>query len=152
MARKVTYRFKPFDFFKKPEGQTQSEALAGVAALLKESILSDVGDAKSPIDGRKWQSLSKGYAKEKRGRGSKPTANLELTGRMLNAFKVKKDGNAILLSITGRQGDKADGHNNHSGSSDLPLRRFIPKSGEDDKGGAPFRAGIMAAINRLIKA
>lgn len=65
---------------------------------------------------------------------------------MLDAMTVKAANGKITVEISGKQGDKADGHNNHSGDSQLPLRRFIPKEGEDT-----FRKGIRDGIKVIAR-
>ena len=66
-----------------------------------------------------------------RRHGCKP----ELTGDMPDALEVvRKRGTKLSLQIEGDEAPKADGHNNHSGDSPLPERRFIPKEGGDVAG------------------
>lgn len=93
-----------------------------------------MGEKKSPITGKSFQALSKDYKKFKRDFGSTPTANLELTGDMLDSltYRITKDG--IELGVYGDDAPKADGHNNLSGKSQLPERQFLPKEGETFKG------------------
>ena len=75
--------------------------------------------------------LSKDYAKKKKEETGSSSANLDLTGSMLNAldFKVKND--AIEIGVYGKEdAGKADGHNNFSGASKLPTRQFLPKENQ----------------------
>lgn len=146
MARTVKYTFDPFELVGVTPKKGKSKALQEIAKYVHETILSDVGESRSPITGQKWKSLSKDYKKFKVSEGGTPIANLELEGKMLSALKVTSDGSQITVQISGTQGDKADGHNNHSGESRLPLRRFIPL--EDD--GDTFRAGIQRGIKDII--
>ena len=75
--------------------------------------------------------MSPAYKKIKDKESGVTVANLELTGDMLDALEVvRKRGTKLSLQIEGDEAPKADGHNNHSGDSPLPERRFIPKDGE----------------------
>ena len=49
---------------------------------------------------------------------------------MISALDYKVSGNEITIGVFGDDAPKADGHNNLSGASTLPLRRFIPGEGE----------------------
>ena len=65
---------------------------------------------------------------------------------MLDAIKSSASGNQIEIKITGKQGSKADGHNNHSGKSQLPARKFIP----DGKKGETYSRTIIEGIRTII--
>ena len=122
-------------------------ALKEIADYVKEEILSRVGSGYSPVDGYgNFPAYSKEYKKFKQEYSSASTVNLELTGAMLDALKYEinvRDG-VIELGIWGDEADKADGHNNFSGKSDLPLRRFIPKDNQK------FVAEIENGIDNII--
>lgn len=49
---------------------------------------------------------------------------------MISALDFKVSGNEITIGVFGDDAPKADGHNNLSGASTLPLRRFLPGEGE----------------------
>jgi len=116
-----------------------------VADYVLEAVLSDIGEGRSPVYGTNWKGLSAAYKKEKEAEGSKGIANLELTGDLLDSLDAQPDGNYIVFGVFDKsQEKKADGHNNLSGDSKLPLRRFVPASGET------FRAGIMSGINDIL--
>jgi len=102
--------------------------------LLVDAILSSVGKATSPIQGESWPALTKEYKsfKQKQGAGSK--ANMELTGDMLDSLGFSRTKDGVKIGITGFQAPKADGHNNFSGKSELPRRRFLPVKGDKFKG------------------
>lgn len=104
-----------------------------------------MGDAKSPVTGRNFKALDKDYAKRKAD-VARPIANLELSGDMLDALDYEIKGNEIEIGIWGDEAPKADGHNNHSGDSSLPTRRFIPKQGEDN-----FRPSILQQVKSIIE-
>lgn len=111
---------------------------------LVEQILSNVGDQKSPIDGSKFQALSKDYKKIKKSDGAGDKPNLENSGKMLRAldYKVTEDG--LKLGVFGKEAPIADGHNNLSGDSLIPERRFLPDKGET------FKKDINKGIESII--
>lgn len=145
----VKYTFNPFELadIDPPSGtENRRAAVREIADFVIEQVLSDVAASKSPIDNGRFVPLSKEYKKfkTKRGRPGKP--NLEFSGDMLDALQSKVSGNKITIQITGKEGDKADGHNNHSGKSSLPTRRFIPTEDET------FREGILAGVRNIVEA
>jgi|18_taG_2_1085343.scaffolds.fasta_scaffold00339_23 hypothetical protein len=108
-------------------------------------MLLNLGDGKSPVANRgSFKKLNKEYAKEEKGGDTNP--NLDLDGDLLNALTSKnKKGDKIEIGIfkAGEQG-KADGHNNFSGKSTLPTRRFIPSEREK------FKKSITVGIKQII--
>lgn len=144
---KVRYEFNPFDLIgKKVKGKNRKQALSEIASFVHESILRDVGSQVSPVYGKKFQKLNKDYRDFKRSEGGSGVPDLELSGEMLDSLKVYVEGNRVITEITGEQAPKADGHNNHSGKSKLPLRRFIPKK-ED---GETFQPAINEGIKEIL--
>lgn len=146
---RVKFAFNPFETtgVKVPK-KNRDEALSAVADFVLEQVLSKVGETNSPVKGRgKFKSLSKDYRAIKRARRASPIPNLELTGAMLDALKSTPTGNRVILEIAGKQASKADGHNNHSGDSDLPLRRFIPSNAEKET----FKRDILSGIRSILK-
>lgn len=136
MVQKVSYEFDPFEVMgmEPPKGKVR-EIKTALAEFIKEEVLSHVGDGKSPVSGGKWKrSLSSAYRKKKLRETGVGFANLELEGDMLDAMEVivNQSGN-IEQRVKGREADKADGHNNHTGRSSLPPREFIPKEGQTFK-------------------
>lgn len=154
MARKVEFEFNPFKLTNtdKPKGASKREILEEVRDFVLESVLDTVGDARSPVargsgGAYPWKrSLSKGYKEFKKGKG-RLIANMELSGDMLDAVRAPIRGSTITLKVGGKEGDKADGHNDHSGDSDLPLRRFVPSEKDKDT----FTKPILSGIKRIIK-
>lgn len=146
MARTVKFEFFPFDeIMDIPDGDKPA-ALNQIKEYVHESILSHVAEQDSPVAGHgKFQKLSPDYRKEKVAQGGSPIPNLELEGKMLSAMKVKATDESIIVSISGKEGDKADGHNNHSGESTLPLRRFIPDEGET------FKRDILNGVREILR-
>jgi hypothetical protein len=57
-------------------------------------------------------------------------------------FKVTEDG--IIIGVFGDAAPRADGHNNLSGDSQIPTRRFIPDVGES------FRSGIEKEVDAIL--
>lgn len=49
---------------------------------------------------------------------------------MISSIDFVASGNQITIGVFGEDAGKADGHNNLSGASSLPLRRFLPGEGE----------------------
>lgn len=150
MPKIFKFEFDPFDIAgitKKPRGETKDAILEEVSNFVLESVLSDVGEAKSPVTGRGWAALNKDYIKTKKGQGARPIANLELSGDMLDKLVVKPKGSklALFVSDPAQQG-KVDGHNHLSGKTPkLPRRQFIPE--EDGK----FSKEIMKGIKGIVK-
>lgn len=111
---------------------------------LVEQILRDVQETRSPVTGAKFPKLSKDYRSKKQEDGAGTEPNLENSGDMLDAldYRVTKDG--LKIGVFGNQAPKADGHNNLSGESKLPERRFLPAEGEG------FRPAIREGIADII--
>jgi len=129
--KKVTYKLDLKN--KLSNVSSKSSALKDVADYLKVAILDKVSDGVSPVYGRgRFTGYSKEYKKYKSEFTSSSTVNLELTGSMLDSLKYEIDerSGTIEIGIWDTEAPKADGHNNHSGDSSLPLRRFIPKESE----------------------
>lgn len=148
--KKVAFEFDPFQVLglTPPKDRAlRDEALDRVAELVQTSVLEYVGDAKSPVKGGPWKrTLSPAYKKIKGEESSSTVANLELTGDMLDALEVvRKRGTKLSLQIEGEEAPKADGHNNHSGDSSLPERRFIPKGRET------LRDNIWRDVKRILQ-
>lgn len=123
----------------------RKKAKEDVADYLVGQILRNVSKGSSPVKGHgSFKSLNKEYAKKEKG-GNR-TANLELEGDMLDALDTRIKGNRLEVGIfaKGQQG-KADGHNNHTGRSELPLRRFIPVESET------FKKPILDGMKRIAK-
>lgn len=108
----------------------QREVLDQVGELLVTQVLEYVANSKSPIDGSTFHALSDEYAKKKKEETGSDDPNLDLTGKMLSSLDYKIIGQAIELGVYGDDAGKADGHNNFSGKSKLPERKFLPDKGE----------------------
>jgi len=151
MARKVEFTFDPFELVgEDKEGLSPAEVkqvMNDVGDFVLTSVLDDTANQVSAVYGDKWDALSPDYKKVKKAKGGKPVANLELEGDMLSALNIVKRSNSLTLSVRGDQADKADGHNNHSGESKLPLRRFVPSEADGDT----FSPKIMKGIENIIQ-
>jgi hypothetical protein len=112
-----------------------------VGDFIKVSILDYVGDGKSPVTGRPFKALNKGYAEEEKG--GRRLANLDLNGDMLNALesKVTSDGVEVGIFDSG-QSPKAFNHNQ---GDTLPRRQFIPEPKQK------FVGDIERGINEIVK-
>lgn len=109
-----------------------------------EQILRSVASRKSPITGEAFPALTPDYKEKKAALGLDPVPNLEQTGGMLDDldFEVTRDG--IKIGVFGEGALRADGHNNLSGESLLPERRFLPGEGQG------FTPSIEREVERII--
>lgn len=148
MARTVKFEFDPFKELdiNLPRGADKESILEEVADFTLASVLESIGNSRSPVASYgKFPALNPEYKKRKVAEGGQPVPNLELSGDLIAAMEVFPKGNRIVIRVKGKEGDKADGHNNHSGESQLPLRRFIPAEGE------MFNQTIMRGIKEIIR-
>lgn len=144
-GNKIFFEFDPLEGKDLSPGD-KADALSAIADFVKEQVLLYVGDGESPVSGGKWKrSLSPDYLKQKKKESGVNFANLELTGALLDSLDVVRVGDKLSLQILGDEAPKADGHNNHSGKSSLPERRFIPDEGQK------FKKDIMAGIKDIIE-
>jgi len=145
---KLAYEFDPFELsgVEAPKNPVKKrEAMEEIADFVKTEVLSACAEGRSPVAGGQWKrTLSKEYREKKLEMSGVGYANMELTGDMLNALEViPKRGDRISLQIEGAEAEKADGHNNFSGDSELPLREFIPKPGQT------LKRDIISGIRRI---
>lgn len=142
VAKKITLDLEGI-----PENRKES-VKKEVGDFVVDEILRRVSDGKSPLKGTpKWKKLDKEYAaKFKNGNR---TPNLEFTGQMLNELRAQPTSDGVKVGyLSGAPNDvlnKADGHNDHSGRSSLPKRRFIPTDNEE------FYAEISRGIKSILK-
>lgn len=145
---KIFYEFNPFELAGIEEPEDSDDTKQKIADMVLEEVLNYVGKSSSPVAGEGWKkSLSPEYKKIKAKVSSNLSANMELYGGMLDALEcvVNSNGN-IELRITGdEEVSKADGHNNFSGLSSLPQRRFIPDEGQT------FKREILSKIKSMAK-
>jgi hypothetical protein len=120
------------------------EVLDQIGELLVEQILDAVGDQKSPVTGNAFKPLSLEYSKRKKDEVGNTRANLDLFGDMLSSVDYKIRDEKLEIGVFGSEAPKADGHNNISGDSKIPTRRFIPAQGQD------FTAEIKGLIKETV--
>ena len=143
----VKYTFNPFELVGRDPPETGKRALLQeIRDFVIEKTLETVASQKSPVTGKKFRSLSPDYRAFKVKKRRPGVPNLEFSGAMLDALGGKVSGETITIQITGKQGDKADGHNNHSGKSKLPKRTFIPNSKKDET----YSKSIMRGIREIL--
>lgn len=113
--------------------------------LILDSIKSDLDKRKSSVDGSNFQKLNKDYAKMKRAAGLRGVPDLQLTSQMIDELDANVTGAGLLnVGVFGSSAPRADGHNNLSGKSSLPLRQSLPKEGEG------FRSGIQRELQAIV--
>lgn len=116
-----------------------------IGEYLVEQILASTSESKSPVAGYgSFKQLSKKYKEKKEESGREGVPNLDYEGDMLGSLGYELTEDGIKIGIFGNQAPKADGHNNFSGDSELPLRRFLPDVGES------FRKDIDQEIALMI--
>lgn len=124
--------------------EIKSQVKRDVGEYLIEQILVSVGNSKSPLTNERYKALSKDYKAKKEADGAPGIPNLDLYGDMLGALEYRETSNGIELGVFGEEAPKADGHNNFSGKSRIPERRFLPGEGES------FRPGITKEVEGII--
>lgn len=146
MPRTVKFDFYPFEELGIEDTRATRANLSEAADYINQQILEHCERATSPVEGYgKFQKLSGKYRKRKVDAGGSSDPDLRLSGDMLGAVQAKVSSDKITIQVKGKQGDKADGHCNHSGDSSLPLRRFIPGDGET------FKKSILSGVKKILK-
>lgn len=147
---KVAYKFDPFEIAGvDPSGLSKAdklEILDDVSDIVITSVLEYVGSANSPVSGRgKFAPLDEKYAEKEHG-GDR-NAKLELSGDLLGSLIVIKNGDSLVLTVPEEEQGKADGHNDFSGDSNLPTRRFIPNGADAET----FKKSILNDIREHVR-
>ena len=127
-------------------GENLASAKQEVGEYLVNETIRYMEEGRSPVAGEPpWPKLDKDYAAEEHNGDRTPTLNA--TGRLRESlqFRVSDDGVEVGIFHKSEQA-KADGHNNFSGKSQLPQRRFVPS------GGQSYRSEIMANVDRILNA
>lgn len=136
-GNKIYFEFDPFELSGvEPPKKNVREIKKRIANLVLEEVLTSVGQSRSPVAGEGWKAtLSAAYKKVKSKVSGNTKANMELYGDMLDELEciVNSSGKLELRIQSSSEAPKADGHNNHSGMSALPQRRFIPDQGQTFK-------------------
>jgi len=118
---------------------------AQVGQYLVEQTSISISEKKSPIKGEAWKkALSPEYAKLKLREVGNKESNLEFTGTMLDELTFEPTKEGVKIGVIGDRAPAADGHNNLSGKSSLPQRRFLPAEGQEYKG------PIMKEVERIV--
>lgn len=126
-----------------PENRKE-DAKEEVGQFLVDSIMENLDQGNSPVSGQSFKKLSKKYAEKMKGGDRTP--NLELDGDLRAAIGHESSEDGIIIGVMDKsQRPKADGHNNFSGKSNLPLRRFIPS--EEEK----FKKNILNGVDQIIE-
>lgn len=125
--------------------ETKNQIKNDVGEYLIEQILLSVGESKSPLSGERFKALSKDYRAKKMAEGAPGVPNLELNGDMLSSLTYEEKDEGIEIGVFGADAPKADGHNNFSGKSSLPERRFLPSQGEG------FKPSIEKEIQAIVQ-
>lgn len=130
------------DFSNVPRDEL-SDLKSDIAELIVDEIKIKLAKGESPVQGESFDPLSEEYAKKEKNGNRRPNLNLE--GDLWDSLEAKFEDNKLIVGVfDSKEVPKADGHNNFSGESKLPQRRFIP---DEDQS---FRPEIMRKINILI--
>lgn len=121
------------------------DALEEVGEFLVEQTLVNAAESSSLVKGEKIPALtSKQYKLKKRAEVGNSSANLELSGEMLDSVDYKVSGETVTIGVFGDAALRADGHNNFSGKSSLPKRRIFPAEGQE------YKDQVMREVRRII--
>lgn len=125
--------------------ENRSTVKREVGQYVVDEILRHVSTGNSPVGGRgKFKTLNKEYAEDQKGGNRNP--NLELEGDLLDSLTFKNTKSGVEVGIfKSKEVPKADGHNNFTGKSKLPTRRFIPDESESFK--RNIEKGIKDIVN-----
>lgn len=116
-----------------------------VGSFLVEQTLVSMDQKKSPVSGApNFPALSPMYKKKKLAEVGSGEANLEFDGIMKDEVNFEPTENGISIGVFGERAKAADGHNNLSGDSNLPLRQFIPNEGQK------YKQGIAKEVERIV--
>jgi hypothetical protein len=133
-----------FDDVKVP-AKLKTQIKEAVGEYLVEQTLLSVGNSNSPLEGYgKFPGLSDKYKKKKKSERGDTSANLNAEGDMLDSLDFKTTREGVTIGVYGKNAPKADGHNNLSGESKLPLRRFLPDTSD------AYAAKIEKGIKQII--
>lgn len=116
-----------------------------VGNFLVEQTLISMDQKKSPVQGEgSFKPLSPLYKKKKQNDVGSTDANLEFDGLMKDQLDFKPTKSGVRIGVYGERAPAADGHNNLSGDSSLPTRRFLPKEGQQ------YKENIQREVERII--
>jgi len=133
------------DLAQKISKDQKAQIKSEVGDYLLEQTLLAVSEEKSPVSGGAWKkTLSKEYAKRKMKDVGNKKADLQNTGELLDELSTVETSNGIKIGVFGERAGAADGHNNLSGKSILPERKFLPGEGQS------YKQNIEREVNRII--
>lgn len=116
-----------------------------VGNFLVEQTLVSMNEKKSPVQGEGgFKALSKDYKKKKLEEVGSGEANLEFDGIMKDELNFYPTKDGIEIGVYGERAGAADGHNNLSGKSHLPTRRFLPDEGQN------YKKSIQSEVDRIV--
>lgn len=116
-----------------------------VGHYLVEQTLVAMNEKKSPVSGEgSFKALSKGYKKKKLEEIGSGEANLEFDGVLKDELDFEVTDKGVSIGVFGERAPAADGHNNLSGKSHLPTRRFLPDIGQN------YKSEIKKEVERII--
>lgn len=116
-----------------------------VGTYIVEQSLAAVAESKSPVMGESIPALKKGPYREKKAQELGTTrADLQYSGEMLDELDFRPAPDGIKVGVFGERAPAADGHNNLSGKSSLPRRRFIPDEGQE------YKSEIKKEVSRIV--
>lgn len=145
----IKYDFNPFSLTGESSAGIgdKDRVFREIAEFIRAATIERTQSGVSPVSGRgKFKQLSKDYAEAKKDGDRTPDLTLE--DEMLESIDVfKLKGNTMRITLPGEQQPKADGHNNFSGDSRIPERRFIP----NEKDGETFKNFIIDGIASIIR-
>lgn len=129
--------------------ERRNEVKKDVGEYLLSQIKKSARNITSPVSGESWKStLSKDYRQEKMARGGGSSANLRLTGSLMNSltYKLGPGGQVLVGNKSGGRNDrKSIGHNHFEPRAKSPRRRFLPNAGQK------FKQNIESGIKDIVK-
>lgn len=138
------------------EGVNISEARKDQAARdVGEYLVSEINmrldSSNSIVSGiSRFPGLTSKYKKKKMAEGGSSSPDLELSGAMRDAISYRTTASGVEVGVYKRkQALKADGHNNFSGLSLLPTRRFLPDKNQSLKSGVQRAVDEIVAVNKV---
>lgn len=125
--------------------EARTKALQEISEFLVEQTNIYLSKAQSPVEGESFPGLSSNYKKYKQSENLPGVPNLEFTGNMRDSIDARPIGpHTVEFGVFGETSLQADGHNNFSGKSELPKRRFIPTEEQQ------LKSGIRSRIKDII--
>lgn len=116
-----------------------------VGNFLIEQTLISMNQKQSPVKGEgSFKALSPDYKKFKLKEVGSKEANLEFDGEMKDSLDYEPTPFGISLGVYGDRAGAADGHNNLSGKSSLPTRKFLPDEGQS------YKSPIQKEVERIV--